>query len=151
MQNRQQTLHEVCEERHLDKDLLENSLKNLSCSPGHQDPHWNYAGWDTRFLVDFIIHAHHKYIRETLPVILRTGEKIAGEAGLGRVRIQEIHHMSQALSDEVTAHLETEERVIFPYILDLEAALKKMWPLLRRNSGGWKAPSERWSRNTMKP
>lgn len=120
-----QTLHEVCEERHLDKDLLENSLKNLNSCPGHQDPHWNYAGWDTRFLVDFIIHAHHKYIRETLPAIIRTGEKIAGEAGLGRVRIQEIHHVSQALSDEVTAHLEKEERVIFPYILDLEAALKE--------------------------
>ena len=120
-----QTLNEVCEEQHLDKDLLEKSLKDLSACPGHQDPHWNYADWDTRFLVDFIIHAHHKYIRETLPGLIRSGEKVAKEAGLGRVQIQAIHRLSQALADEITAHLEVEERVIFPYILGLEAALKE--------------------------
>ncbi len=134
------TLFEVCEEKHLDKDLLEKSLKELSASPGHQDPHWNYAEWDTRFLIDFIIHAHHKYIRETIPEIIRRGEKVAREQGLGRILIHEIHRLSQMLTDEITTHLDMEEQVIFPYILDLECALNENVPFVAPEFGRVESP-----------
>ncbi len=119
------TLLEVCEEQHLEKEALEKSLKDLNAKPGHQDPHWNYVEWDTGFLIEFIVHAHHTYIRETLPELIRLGEKVARAHGLSRVGIQEIHRLSQALADEITGHLEEEERLVFPYILGLESALNE--------------------------
>ncbi|MBP6828195.1 MAG: DUF542 domain-containing protein [Saprospiraceae bacterium] len=118
------TLNQVCEEEHLDKASLENALADLSGNPGHQDPHWNYSEWDTRFLIEFIVHAHHQYIRETIPVLIRTGAKAAQQRGLNKSTVQEILRLSQALADDIETHLDVEETVIFPYILNLETALK---------------------------
>lgn len=134
------TLYEVCEEKHLDRELLEKSLKELSVSPGHQDPHWNYAEWDTRFLIDFIVHAHHNYIRETLPELTRLAEKVAREHGLGRIAIHEVHRLTRMLADEITTHLDMEEDVIFPYILDLECALHENVPFVAPEFGRVESP-----------
>lgn len=119
------TLDEVCEEEHLDRASLENALADLNGSPGHQDPHWNYSEWDTRFLIEFIVHAHHQYIRETIPVLITTSAKAAQGRGLSKAVLKEIFRLSQALSDEIEAHLDVEESVVFPYILDLERALRE--------------------------
>lgn len=118
------TIPEVCTSQHIDRKAIEQALDDLNTHPGHQDPHWNYAEWDTRFLVDFIVHAHHNYIRETVPELLRLGIRVAGESGRPGAA-HRLRMLSQDLMDDITRHLDLEEEVIFPYIVDLETALRE--------------------------
>ena len=55
-----------------------------------------------------------------LPVLIRTGAKAAQQRGLNKSTVQEILRLSQALADDIETHLDVEETVIFPYILNLK-------------------------------
>lgn len=115
-----QTLEEVCGEQHLDEITLEKALADLNASPGHQNPHWNYSEWDTRFLVDFIVHTHHNYIRETLPELLRLGKTVSEASGREYPKTRKVFRLVQTFEDDIRRHLDVEERAMFPYILDME-------------------------------
>jgi len=115
------TLEEVCGEQHLDELMLEKALTDLNNSPGHQNPHWNFSDWDTRFLVEFIVHTHHNYIRESMPELLRLGKIVSGAPGPKHAAMQEVLILIQKFEGELKRHLEVEEQAMFPYILDMES------------------------------
>ncbi|HRI60196.1 MAG TPA: DUF542 domain-containing protein, partial [Saprospiraceae bacterium] len=71
------TLQEASEEQHLSSVMLEKALDNLKMQPNGSPVHWNFTEWDTRFLVEYIVHTHHNYIRRVVPEMLRLGEQIS--------------------------------------------------------------------------
>ena len=103
------TLEEVSEEQHLDRHILEQALSNLNDLP----PHWDYAAWDTKFLLEFIVHTHHNYIRETLPKLLLLCVK---------------------------QHLVSEEYALFPYLLEMELARNNKQYFIAAENGRLEKP-----------
>lgn len=116
------TLREVCEEQHLDTSVLEDALADLNTNPAHQNPHWNYSEWDTQFLVDFIVHTHHNYIRETMPELLRLGQMVSRASGDKHPAVRKVFRLIQMFADDLERHLKVEEKAMFPYILEMEKA-----------------------------
>jgi regulator of cell morphogenesis and NO signaling len=109
---------EVCTEKGIDLPTLEQALMQVSAQPAGSI-HWNFQQWDTRFLTDFIVNAHHAYVRSQVPRLLAFGEKVVRSHAQKWPEVQKIHALVQALADELLAHMDQEEQVLFPYIKQL--------------------------------
>jgi regulator of cell morphogenesis and NO signaling len=112
------TLEEVSEEQHLDQHILEQALSNLNALP----PHWDYVVWDTKFLVEFIVHTHHNYIRETLPKLLLLADIVLTKDGQHHPEMHPIGKLLTGIDQRVKQHMISEEYALFPYLLEMEMA-----------------------------
>lgn len=112
------TVADACAEKGLDFAQVEQALMQVAAKPDG-GIHWNFQQWDTAFLTDFIVSAHHAYVRTQVPRLLAFGEKVARTHGQKWPEVKEIYAFTQALADELLAHIEKEERVLFPHIKSL--------------------------------
>lgn len=118
------TLAAVCAEKNIDLGELEQALTLVTAQSG-TGIHWDFQQWETNFLIDFIVQAHHRYVRAQLPKLLRFGEKVARTHGDKWPETRKIFDLVEELSDELTPHLKKEEAVLFPHIKNLAAAENK--------------------------
>lgn len=122
------TLQEVSEEQHLNNGALEQALAGLKTHPNGTPVHWDFTEWETRFLVDYIIHTHHNYIRRAMPQLLRTGEQLRVAEGVPFPEIEDIYRKLLELESRTRQHLTSEEYALFPYILELETVRNSKLP-----------------------
>lgn len=79
------------------------------------------TGWPVDRLIDHILTTHHAYVRTALPVIARYLAKLVEVHGQ---RHPELGHAATAfsvLSSDLALHMLKEERVLFPYLRELNA------------------------------
>ncbi len=76
----------------------------------------NYASWELPFLADYIINAHHTYLKENTGQIAAYARKIAGVHGAHHPEVIEIATIFDKMAVEMAAHLQEEEEVGFPTI-----------------------------------
>ncbi len=130
------TLEEVSLEQHLDKHILEEAVANLNALP----PHWDYVAWDTKFLVDFIIHTHHNYYRETLPKLLLLADIVIARDGPNHPEMHPIIALMINLDQRIKGHLISEEYALFPYLLEMELARSNKQRFLASENGRLEKP-----------
>jgi regulator of cell morphogenesis and NO signaling len=116
-------LADVCREKNLDRAEVEQALLSLDALPGG-GIHWDFQSWDTNFLIDFIVNAHHSYVRNQLPRLMVFGEKVARTHGNRWPETREIFSLLQVLGPDLLAHMAREEEVVFPAIQNLVAATR---------------------------
>jgi regulator of cell morphogenesis and NO signaling len=73
-------------------------------------------------LAKHIVAKHHGYVRQEIQRLIPLSAKVAGVPGKNHPEIEKIQSSFQALAEELTAHLMKEERMLFPYIEQLELA-----------------------------
>jgi len=73
-------------------------------------------------LIQHIVRTHHQTVRQELPRLAELGQRIAAKHGLKAPQFKAMAQMIELLRDEMFAHLEKEEQVLFPYIVRLEEA-----------------------------
>jgi regulator of cell morphogenesis and NO signaling len=73
-------------------------------------------------LTKHIVEKHHAYVRQEIPRVILLAAKVVGVHGKNHVELEQIQSSFQALAGELTTHLMKEERMLFPYIEQLEAA-----------------------------
>jgi regulator of cell morphogenesis and NO signaling len=73
-------------------------------------------------LVNHIIVQHHYYVRKTMPVILAHLEKIAYKHGALYPYMIRVRDLFQEVQQEMTKHMQKEELVLFPRIVEMEKA-----------------------------
>jgi len=78
-------------------------------------------------LTDHIRQKHHGYVREAIPRISALLEKVKAKHGANHPEIKTIEGLFHQLGQEMIAHMQKEEMILFPYIERLERA---------RNGGG---------------
>lgn len=115
------SLAAVCLEKNIEPSSLEQALAQAT-TQSSTGVHWDFQHWETGFLVDFIVQAHHGYVRAQMPRLLRFGEKVARTHGDKWPETRVIYQLAVSLSDELMPHMEKEETVLFPYIKKLVAA-----------------------------
>lgn len=79
-------------------------------------------------LTSYIVEKHHLYTRnelERLPALL---EKVCSAHGLNHPELFQIQSQFQILRAELEPHMMKEERILFPYIFRLEAAVVENLP-----------------------
>ena len=79
-----------------------------------------------------IVEKHHGYVRREIPRLVELIAKVAKVHGQNHPELEKVEVSFRALAEELTMHLLKEERMLFPYIVQLESAAK---------SGGRPAPA----------
>lgn len=125
---------DVCAEKGIDLAELEQALA-LTSAQASTGIHWDFQKWDTAFLIDFIVQAHHQYVRAQLPRLIRFGEKVARVHGEKWPETVEIFGRVMDLNHELMAHMDKEEHVLFPFVKNLAAAAAGKVPMPRAPFG----------------
>jgi len=113
-------LGEVCEEKKIDANLLLNELNALSEVKDNSSI--NFKTWDLDLLTDYIEKKHHRYVNETIPVLLQYFDKLCKVHGTQHPELFEINKEFNECASALTAHMKKEELVLFPFIRNLVKA-----------------------------
>ena len=84
-------------------------------------------GWQTAALAELIVHVvekHHTFTREELARLEALFAKVCGVHGQNHPELFRIQKQFQELSRDLEPHMLKEERVLFPYITQMEEAAK---------------------------
>ncbi len=84
---------------------------------------------DLSALAGHIVAAHHRYVRDAVPDLTRHLRRLVQRQGLNRPELSAVEHRFAQLGHDLLAHLEKEERILFPYICELAAAESGLTPL----------------------
>jgi regulator of cell morphogenesis and NO signaling len=120
------SLAEACDAA---KVSLSEVVAKLDAAP--RDP--KAAVWDDRSmndLIDHILAVHHEHDRRELDRLRALSTKVASAHGARRPELERVRELVRALADDLEPHMMKEERVLFPYIRELDRALegKGAWP-----------------------
>ncbi|MEO7445773.1 MAG: iron-sulfur cluster repair di-iron protein [Ferruginibacter sp.] len=72
-------------------------------------------------LISYILIHHHFYIKQSMPTILGHLEKVALKHGDRFPYMIEVFGIFKEINEEMTAHMEKEENILFPRIKEVEA------------------------------
>jgi regulator of cell morphogenesis and NO signaling len=73
-------------------------------------------------LVAHIVDRHHAYVRSELPRLRALAAKVAGVHCARHPEMRTINQLVELLAQELEPHMMKEERILFPYICEMEAA-----------------------------
>jgi regulator of cell morphogenesis and NO signaling len=74
-------------------------------------------------LLQYIVQKHHKFTRDQLALILELAFKVERRHGTAQPEVHKVSEALAAISAELTHHFFCEEKVLFPYIEQLEQKL----------------------------
>lgn len=81
-----------------------------------------FEEWDIGFLIDYIINIHHTYLKKALPATKEQLEKFTEGHRKKFPELIELQQVFNDLTTEMLPHLQHEEEIIFPYILQIAHA-----------------------------
>lgn len=84
----------------------------------------NIESYSLTRLVQHIVRTHHQTVRQELPRFAELSQRIAAKHGDKAPEYKAVAQLLCALHTEMFAHIEKEEQVLFPYIVQLEEALE---------------------------
>lgn len=81
-----------------------------------------YKEWNLDFLMDYIIHVHHTYLKTILPLFHVRIEEFVAKHQKNYGYLPELLDIFRKLEMETWPHLSQEEEITFPYIRQMEYA-----------------------------
>lgn len=108
------SLKAASEEAGISEELLKAELDKADTytTTASQD----YDQWDLDFLSDFIKNTHHKYVKESAPVLTGLAEKVALAHGTEQPELFDLAKRVKGLMDDLLDHVVKEETLVFPRI-----------------------------------
>lgn len=117
------TLKEACEEKGVKLSEVEEVLKKVEEQPKLASQDFN--NWELDFLADYIVNTHHRYVKESMPLIKELSAKVSSVHGQHHPELFEIGKHFSAIAEEMTMHMHKEENILFPYIKQLAIAKRE--------------------------
>ncbi|MCL6502641.1 MAG: iron-sulfur cluster repair di-iron protein [Pirellulales bacterium] len=113
-----QTLAAACQQRGLD---VADVCRRLDEQPPDAADDQNWHGWPLARLIDDIVSRHHAYVRRQLPHLRALCHTVHTTHGAAHPELHMLQAVLAELADELTTHMFKEERVLFPWVKQLEA------------------------------
>ncbi|NGX34600.1 MAG: Iron-sulfur cluster repair protein YtfE [Candidatus Anoxychlamydiales bacterium] len=108
------TLEDACFDKSLDLEKIITEINNLK----KDDTQVDVDNLSLTELVDHIDSTHHVFMKKEIPEILALLDKAVNRHKTDDlIKLNEIFH---TLVDDITAHLEKEEKILFPAVRELE-------------------------------
>lgn len=155
----------VCEEQGLPFVEVANAIDASGAEPAPDPRDWTRA--PLQALVDHIIATYHDPLREELPRLETMAARVKQVHGTTAPHLDRVEQIVGELAADLDAHMQKEERVLFPAIRAIEAgdgAMRISTPIavmeqehdragellgeLRRITGGYQAPD--WACQTFR-
>ena len=119
------SLQDACLPAGVTADQILQRLRQNSELAGPEDTEWTSAS-----LADLTRHIrerHHQYVRDSIPRVRALLAKIREKHGPKHREIGEIEKLFGDVAREMTAHMQKEEQILFPYIDALERSARGNW------------------------
>lgn len=113
----QKSIKEAAEKKSVDLVKLQEELVAVLNEPNQSNI--DYTAWPADLLASYIEKTHHRYVREKAPVILAYLNKLCQVHGARHPELLEVNKLFQESAKELNQHLLKEERILFPYIVQL--------------------------------
>lgn len=121
------TLAEACAIKNLDPERIVAELEAALAGPVEEVE--NPAELPLSELADYIVARHHKYLRDELPRLHAMSTRVAHVHGGHTPTLVEVHEVFTGLLEELSDHMEKEERVLFPEIHRMARGERAAMPL----------------------
>jgi len=112
------SIDEACQNKGINKDELIKTLTDINENGNRTMADFNL--WKPDFLIDYIVNNHHIYVNRSLPVISTHADKVASKHGENHPEVETIARLFADIKNELEAHMQKEERMLFPYIKHLQ-------------------------------
>jgi regulator of cell morphogenesis and NO signaling len=112
---------DACTRAGVDPTFVEARLEHLLA--GSPDPSQNAEQRSATELCDHIVETHHVFTRNELGRLVPLMEKVARKHGDAHPELYPLQEKLNLLSDELLVHMGKEEKVLFPYIKEVESAV----------------------------
>ena len=86
--------------------------------------HEDWSERDPASLADHVEAVHHAYLRDRLPEAGRKLSTVLSVHGEAHPELFELGRLFERLRTEITAHLESEEQVVFPALRELQSSAR---------------------------
>jgi regulator of cell morphogenesis and NO signaling len=111
------TVEQACAKKGLDTLQVKEELEQLDTTNTRQH---DYASWKLSFLSDYIVNIHHGYIQQNAATLKDMSQQVAEHHGKTNPELEIIRDKVDELIAELNVHMKKEERILFPYIKQLE-------------------------------
>lgn len=111
----------ICENRGLDTDKIIEEL-HLAQYEMHLSHLINYLEWEVDFLIDFIIHIHHRYFVTAMPGITALVESFINKHKEKYPGLADLTKHINNLSETILKGIRRKQEVLFPYIKQISHA-----------------------------
>jgi regulator of cell morphogenesis and NO signaling len=116
------TLAEACIEKGLSVTAISEELEKTSASlSGTKMP---FTEMTAEQLISYILIHHHFYVKQSMPAIYGHIEKVAAKHGDRFPYMVEVLSLFKAIQEEMTAHMQKEELILFPRFKEVAALLQ---------------------------
>jgi regulator of cell morphogenesis and NO signaling len=117
------TLRQSCDLLGIDLKQIETELGQVTRTM--QIPtSLNFTDWPADFLVDYIQKLHHSYLKQTLPELSQRIEYFAKGHEKKYPTILDVQSTFAEIARMLNKHVEYQENTIFPYVRQINNALK---------------------------
>lgn len=120
--NGKRTIARACKDDAALIDSLEAEIKQFFATQAQTTQVVDYASWSLEALLEYVVDKHHSYIRDHIPLIQGYLHKLCRVHGKNHPELFEIDQLFTASSDDLLAHLQKEEQILFAYIFEIVAA-----------------------------
>ena len=120
------SLQDACLHAGVTADEILKRLRQNSELAGPAD-----AEWKNTPLADLTRHIrerHHQYVRDSIPRVRALLAKIREKHGEKHREVEEIEKLFGDVAREMTAHMQKEEQILFPYIDAMEQSARGNGP-----------------------
>lgn len=121
------TLKDACTSNNVPLSVVSSEIIEATRSI-HISSSIRFNEWKTDFLIDYIIHLHHDYIFQAISSIELRLMAFIDSHGAKYPETQKILKTFRELTAVLSAHTKEEEEVIFPYVRQIDAALRRKEP-----------------------
>lgn len=116
-------LQEACDRANVPIETVMQQLAELETSGiSPEEQRWTEASLAD--LMAHIVNRHHRYVRDEAPRLEALLQKVVNRHGETHPELMAIQETFGALSQELFAHMMKEERVLFPFVEQMEAAAR---------------------------
>jgi regulator of cell morphogenesis and NO signaling len=108
------TIEEACAKKDIDSNVLIDELEAVLNTTTNQTI--DYKSWPLDLLAEYIEKKHHRYVEETIPVLLQFLDKLCRVHGERHPELLKINELFIASAGELASHMKKEELILFPFI-----------------------------------
>ena len=112
------TLQSACIEKQLSPEKIAGELEFIITKSSQ---HPDYDSMSLSHLIDHIVKVHHTYVRLNLPQIYNYVARVAEKHGHRFPFMHDVLVLVLKFRDELEEHMKLEEKVMFPWIKQMEA------------------------------
>ena len=107
-------------------DILERLTSTPPAAGPEEMNHWREATLCA--ITGHIVERHHSFVRRETPRLRELLEKVRNRHDQSHPELRAIEQMFNAMAEELRAHMFKEEQILFPYMQQLETAVRECRP-----------------------